>query len=258
MNRSEPEAPVAVVTGAGRGIGRASAIALARAGWKVALVARTAGDVERVAGEIRREQGHVVACPTDVSIPESVGEMVEAVHRGLGVPDCLVNGAAVVQPVGPVIDTDPRAWARALEINLLGAFLCARAVLPAMAERGRGGILNLVSGMGQRVFPRFSAYSVAKAGLIHLTRVLAEEVRSQGIRVNALDPGMVDTGMHEEVRGMSADRVGREMLDRLRSAHAEGMLKPPEVVGDAIARFVEGPGRRLTGQVGTLRDFGLL
>jgi NAD(P)-dependent dehydrogenase (short-subunit alcohol dehydrogenase family) len=255
MKRSRESSPVSVVTGAGRGIGKATAIAMARAGWKVALVSRNQVELESVKDEISRQGGEATCAVGDVSDLRAVRGIWDTVCERLGTPDCLVNNAAVVAPVGPVIETDPLDWAQSVEINLIGAFFFAWTALRSMVAQGRGSLLNIVSGMGQRVFPRFSAYSASKAGLIHLTRVLAEEVRPYGVTVNALDPGVVHTSMQAILRDLPAESVGEEMREGLRSLHETGQLKPPELIGSWVAAFLAGKGREITGEVGTLSDY---
>jgi len=221
----------------------------------VALVARSRNELAEVADEIRVEGAEAAFYVTDVSKLESVRESVEAIFRELGMPSGLVNNAAMIGPVGPVSSLDPVVWKATLETNLLGAFYLVQAVIDAMTHQRRGTILNVVSGMGERVFPRFSAYSVSKAGLIHLTRILAEEVRPYGVTVNALDPGMVQTSMNQTLAKMSPEVLGTGMHENLKRAREGGLLKPPEMIGNWIARFLSDLAWRITGEVGTLSDY---
>jgi len=244
-----------VVTGAGRGIGKATAIAMAQAGWRMALVSRSKGELESVGEAISGGGGEATCHAGDVSDLGVVRETWARICEKWGTPDCLVNNAAVMEPVGAAFETDPLAWARLLEINLTGAFFCAHTALKGMVEQHRGSLFNIVSGMGMRVFPQFSAYSVSKAGLIHLTRVLAEEVRPYGVTVNALDPGLVDTGMQTDLRKLPARAVGEEMWEQLRAFQEKGLLKPPDPVGAWVAAFLGGRGREITGEVGTFAEY---
>ena len=255
MSTSQRQPSVALVTGASRGIGRATALALARAGWHVALVARSGEDLEAVTGQIRDSGGRAAWYATDIKDCKAVGETVAEICQELGPPVGLVNNAASLGPVGPVLSADPLTWERTVHTNLMGAYYCIYAVLGRMAEEGRGLVLNIVSGMGLRVFPRFSAYSVSKAGLIHLTRILAEEVRADGITVNALDPGLVQTDMHEQLRKMGPDVVGREMFQNLDRLREEKLFKPPEHIGEWVATFFSEKAWEVTGEVGTLSDY---
>jgi len=248
-------APVVVVTGAGRGIGKATAIAMARRGWRVALVSRSRAELESVGETIGGRGGEAICHVGDVSDLGAVREMWAGICEKWETPDCLVNNAAVVEPVGAAFESDPLAWARLMEINLTGAFFCAHTALKDMVEQRRGSLLNIVSGMGLRVFPHFSAYSVSKAGLIHLTRVLAEEVRPYGVTVNALDPGLVDTDMQAGLRNLGAGVVGGEMRERLLDFKEKALLKPPDSIGSWVAAFLSEKGREITGEVGTLADY---
>lgn len=246
---------VAVVTGAGRGIGRATALALSRALFRVALLARSGPELRAVAERIRLEGGTASPYLVDVSEIRGLTACMSQIQKELGPIEVLINNAATIGPVGFSPSVDPSEWAAAVQVNLAGAFFCARSALRIMTKRKRGSVLNIVSGMGVRVFPGFSAYSVSKAGLIHLTRILAEEVRPYGITVNALDPGLVDTDMQAALREMPAEAVGGGLFEHLREAKEQGLLKPPEVVADWIVSFLTGAAGDVTGEVGTLAEY---
>lgn len=184
---------VAVVTGAGRGIGRAIALGFARAGAAVGCAARTAEEIERLAAQIRGEGGAAVAVEADVRQRESVLHLFAEVARGLGGIDILVANAGVNLDHQEVEASDPQAWEGTLAVNLLGAYHCAQAAIPYLKERGGGKIITIGSGLGHRGSPGASAYACSKAGLWMLTRVLAMELRPFRISVNELIPGPVRT-----------------------------------------------------------------
>jgi NAD(P)-dependent dehydrogenase (short-subunit alcohol dehydrogenase family) len=191
------EGQVALVTGAGRGIGRAIALALSDAGAAVAVCARSEDDVTGVAGEIADRRGHALAVRCDVTERQEVEDMVARVEEAIGPVDLLVNNAGQFGPVGPLAATDPGDWWRALEVNLGGPFYCARAVLPGMLARGHGRIVNVSSGVGFAAIPMVSAYVVSKTALFRLSENLAAETRGHGVMVFAIDPGLVRTVMSE-------------------------------------------------------------
>jgi NAD(P)-dependent dehydrogenase (short-subunit alcohol dehydrogenase family) len=191
---------VAIVTGAGRGIGRAAALVFAREGAAVALAARTASELEAVAGQIRGTGGRAVAVPTDVAQEASVAALVERVLGELGQVDILLTAAGVAT-FGPLVDAKPDLWDRMMAVNARGVFLTCRAVLPAMMRRRRGTIINIVSVAAKRAIPGGAAYTASKHAVLGLTRVLAEEMRPHGVRVGALCPGAVDTSLWDGVPG---------------------------------------------------------
>jgi NAD(P)-dependent dehydrogenase (short-subunit alcohol dehydrogenase family) len=156
---------VALITGAGRGIGRAIALALSEAGAALAVCARSQDDVSRVAEEIAGRGGQAVAMRCDVTHRHEVEDMVAEVEAVIGPVDLLVNNAAQAGPIGPIAATDPDEWWQALEVNLRGPLYCARAILPGMLSRGHGRIVNVSSGAGFAAWPMVSAYSVSKAAL---------------------------------------------------------------------------------------------
>jgi 3-oxoacyl-[acyl-carrier protein] reductase len=180
----------AIVTGGGRGIGLATAGVLARAGARVTVFGRTASDLEAAV----RAGAASLAVAGDVAREEDVARLVAAHEGALGPCDLLVNNAGILER-GLVEELAPAAWRRQLEVNLTGAFLCARAVVPGMKRRRRGRIVNVASISGTVGSERASAYNASKWGLIGLTKCLAEELREHGVQCLSVSPGSVDTAM---------------------------------------------------------------
>lgn len=193
MQKVDLSGQVALVTGAGRGIGRALSFALVQNGMAVALVARSAHEVAAVAHEIHQIGGRAVALQTDVTDRGGVFAVVAEVEKTLGPIDLLVNNAGVVEPIAPVTAVDVDDWWRAFEINMRGPLLCAQTVLNRMRARGRGRIVNMASAAGTMVWSNLSAYIVGKTALIRFTEQLALEVEDDGVSVFAVNPGAVRT-----------------------------------------------------------------
>jgi NAD(P)-dependent dehydrogenase (short-subunit alcohol dehydrogenase family) len=196
---------VAIVTGGGRGIGKAIAQGFAREGARVVVTARTAGEIADVAHEIVLAGGEAIGVVCDVSDESNVQQMVDEAISQWGRIDILVNNAAANLPNIDVVDMDPDAWRRVVDVNLTGPFLCARAVLPKMIEQGSGSIVNISSIGGRHGSKGRGPYRAAKAGLINLTETLAAESFSHGVRVNCVCPGGVETEMLRVI-GASLDR----------------------------------------------------
>ncbi len=192
------ENKVAIVTGAGRGIGAATAQLFAREGAKVALASRSEAELEEVLAQIVQLSGQAVAIPTDVSDEAQVQHLFDTVRDTFGPVDILVNNAAVIE-VRDFAEMDLATWEHVMGINVRGPFLCSRAAFRQMIEAGKGGaIVNLTSLSGVRgpeKFKGFSAYVVSKYGVLGLTEILAVEGKPYGIRVNSIAPGAVDTVM---------------------------------------------------------------
>ncbi|WP_454632126.1 SDR family NAD(P)-dependent oxidoreductase [Bradyrhizobium cenepequi] len=188
---------VALVTGAARGIGLATAKRFLAEGWRVALL-----DIERellnAAAASLKQAESTLALACDVADAAAVAAAVDAVEKRFGRLDALVNNAGVAV-FAPLLDTSDADWSRILAVNLTGPFLCAKAAAPLMREHGGGAIVNITSISAVRASTLRSAYGTSKAGLAHLTKQLAVELASLGIRVNAVAPGPVDTAMAKAV-----------------------------------------------------------
>ncbi len=191
---------VALVTGGGRGIGRTCARALSRIGPSVAVAARSKGELERTVAFIEADGGRAIFEVADVADPADVGRMVERVEAGLGPIDLLVNNAGMFGPGERFAETDPALWWRTLEVNLRGSMLCTRAVLPGMLARGRGRVINISSGQGNRAEPMRSAYTVSKTALTRFTESLAADHSDSGVTFFALAPGPTPTALMLDAR----------------------------------------------------------
>jgi NAD(P)-dependent dehydrogenase (short-subunit alcohol dehydrogenase family) len=193
---------VAIVTGAGRGIGRATALALAREGAAVTLTARTQAEIESVADELAALGAQALPVAGDIASESDVGEMVDRTLANFDRIDILVNNAGTGIPFKSVVDFPLDTWNEILAINLTGAFLCAKAVLPVMMRQHSGKIVNVASIGGRMGVAGNSAYCAAKAGLINFGACLAAEVKSFGIDVNTVCPSGTDTRLiHDIGRG---------------------------------------------------------
>jgi NAD(P)-dependent dehydrogenase (short-subunit alcohol dehydrogenase family) len=191
----------ALVTGGGRGIGRATALALAEAGAAVAELARSVEEVNRTVEELSKAGHRAAGASADVADAAALADAVHQLTGELGAIDVLVNNAAVSWPVGPTAGIDPEEFARAMAINLVGPLRCIRHVLLGMLGAGWGRIVNVTSGAAHRPgLPRAAAYSASKAGLNQLALNLAAGLAGTGVAVTAVDPGPVDTAM----RGLHA------------------------------------------------------
>jgi 3-oxoacyl-[acyl-carrier protein] reductase len=177
---------VAIITGAGRGVGKSAALAFAREGAKVVLAARTVTEIEEAAAEIRDLGGDSIAVRTDVSDTASCDRLGRVALETYGTIDILVNNAAMITPGGLTWEVDPDEWMRTLDVNVGGYVRCARAVLPTMIAKRAGRIINVSSGAGFGTMPYWSAYSVSKAAIVHLTKNLASELTRFGVNVNAV------------------------------------------------------------------------
>ena len=202
---------VALITGAGRGIGRAIALAYAKEGARLALAARTRRGLEQTAQEAQALGASTCIVPVDVCDPTQVEEMVRYTIEQFGTIDILVNNAGIAGPVGPLQENDMTAWIQTIQVNLIGTYLCCRAVLPIMHKQSRGKIINLSGAGATNAWRNLSAYGVSKVAVVRLTETLALELEGANIQVNALGPGSIHTQMWEELRD-SAHAAGDTQL----------------------------------------------
>ncbi len=193
MTESTPlRGQTALVTGAGRGIGRAISLAYGAAGAHVVAAARTASELDALVDEITAGGGRATAVPTDVTSADAVEQLFTRIDE-VGGLDVVMLNAGGLPGRGPVDDSDLDVWQDTLALNLTASYLCARAAIPRLRARGGGKIILVGSGIGHRGVPQFSAYACAKAGQWMLTRVLAQELQADRISVNELIPGPVAT-----------------------------------------------------------------
>lgn len=248
------ENQVAIITGASRGLGREIALAMAKEGALAVIMARSRGALQEVAEQIESAGGRCIPVAGDVSNQNDVRSMVDLAKSQKRI-DILVNNAAILGPVSFLADTNPDAWRKTLDINLNGSFYCAKAVVPIMAEQRRGKIINIASGLGRMPFPRFSAYAASKAGLIQLTRSLSAELKAYHIQVNAIDPGVMDTSMQEQIRQLDPSLLGEELHRQFSRYKEENSLKDPAEVARLAVYLASSEADELTGRFGTLEYY---
>jgi 3-oxoacyl-[acyl-carrier protein] reductase len=209
---SQTQAPlagkVAVVTGAGRGIGRAIALAYASAGAAVCCAARTAAEIDATAAEIVAGGGRALAIPTDVTDHSAVLALMAQAAQAFGGIDLLVCNAGGADEWQPVAESTPAAWEATIALNLLGTYYCMNAAIPYLRQRGAGKIITIGSGLGHNGRAGGSAYACAKAGAWMLTRVAAQELWRDAISVNELIPGPVDTSPPSDAPDDTATLLG--------------------------------------------------
>lgn len=209
----------AIITGASKGVGRATALALAKEGVHLGLMARTEHDLKKVAEEITETTNneHVYIVTGDVSSNEQVVKAINQLKKDLGRIDILINNAGIAK-FGSFLELDVEEWEQIIQVNLLGMYYVTRAVLPTMIEQKSGDIINISSTAGQKGGPVTSAYSASKAGVLGLTESLAMEARKHDIRVSALTPSTIVTDLAIEqglVKGDEEDVLQPEDLAEL-------------------------------------------
>ncbi|MCS7125412.1 MAG: glucose 1-dehydrogenase [Aigarchaeota archaeon] len=234
---------VAVITGAARGIGRATALLFAREGAKVVIVDILEKEGKETCDQINKNIGEdrALFIRADVSEVDDVKDMSDVIVRKYGRIDILVNNAAI-QPIGTILDTDIATWDKVMKINLRSAFLCCKFIIPHMIKNRSGSIVNVASILGLRGGDKIIAYATSKAGLIGFTKALAEDLMPYNIRVNAVAPRAIDTEMFRAYRS-------EEELKKKMERYLFGRLGRPEEVAQAILFLASEESSYITGEV---------
>ncbi|HTU86523.1 MAG TPA: SDR family oxidoreductase [Solirubrobacteraceae bacterium] len=247
---------VALVTGAGRGIGREIALGLAGRGATVALASRTHAELQRVAAELQNRGGNALAVCADVADSTQLERLVATVRSELGPVDLLINNAAVVWPLGPTSRLHAAEIRQALAVNIAAVIELTGAVLPDMLEAGWGQIVNVSSGIAAHPAGMVggTVYAAGKAGLEAHTLNLAEEVKGTGIAVNVFRPGGVDTAMQTWIREQSPEEIGASLHERFVASHRDGNLLSPHESAAALLRRLPA---KASGQIWHVTDRAL-
>jgi 2-hydroxycyclohexanecarboxyl-CoA dehydrogenase len=235
----------AIVTGGGRGIGRAIALALAGDGRTVAVTDLLGDEARAVAAEITDMGGGAVAVELDITDPLSVGAAVEVAEGSLGPLEILVNNAGWDE-LRPFLDTDEAFWERVLDVNFKGALRMTQALLPGMVERGFGRVVSIGSDAGRVGSSRESGYSGAKGAVVAFTKTIAREAARDGVTANAVCPGPTDTPMLAEIVATQGD--AERVIGAMTRAVPMRRLAQPEEVAAAVAFFASEQAGYITGQ----------
>jgi NAD(P)-dependent dehydrogenase (short-subunit alcohol dehydrogenase family) len=247
---------VALVTGAGRGVGRRIAVRVARRGMRVALASRSKSHLDETAAEISAFGGESIGIPADVSSPQSVAALKSAVEGSLGIPSVLINAAGVFGPIELIWRTDPQAWIETVMINTVGPYLTTRAFVKGMIAQGWGRVISITSAAAlHEPGPINSAYGASKAALNQFTRHLAAEIAGTGVTANVIHPGDVKTDMWGDIRD------GVEGLGSIAQRYREWVAwveqtggDDPEKASDLVEALIGPRGDSINGRFLWIKD----
>lgn len=240
---------IALVTGAGSGIGRSVALALAREGCRLVLAGRRPGPLERVAAEVRAHGRDAIPVTCDVGSPTDVDALGKSARRA-GVVQILVNSAGIA-PAASFLEMEDSLLEEVLRVNFMGTYYCCKRFMEPMIEAGWGRVINIASTTAKTAYPHTAAYTASKHAVLGLTRVMALETARKGVTVNAICPGYADTGLtRDNARRMAARIGGSEtaVLERFAGTSPQGRLIAPEEVADLAVLLASPAGDGVTGQ----------
>ncbi len=243
----------ALVTGAGRGIGRATALELARRGAQVVLVSRTPAELAETEAQVRAVGADAAVVVADLGDPSQLVDVVRRSSEAFGGVDIVVNNAAMVAPLGASVEIDAATWAATIGVNLTAVATITFALLPPMLAAGWGRIVNVSSGVAGRPASMVggNAYATSKAALEAHTLNLAAELADTGVTVNVFRPGIVDTEMQTWIRTQDPARIGAGLHERFNSFHEQGLLISPDQSAGSLVGRLTGSG---TGEIWDVTD----
>lgn len=236
-----------LITGGGRGIGKAFAIAFAKEGANISLCARTLSELREVKNKLKEYNIKILIQPCDVSKSQDVSNWVNKTILEFKRIDVLVNNAGIYGPIGELVDNEIKEWVRAIEINLIGTVNCMKFVLPIMIEQKEGVIINMSGGGALNPFPNFSAYSASKAAVVRLTETVSEEVKKYNIRINAISPGAVNTKFLDKALS-AGEACGKDYLKKCKKQKETGGT-PPEKAAELALFLASDEAQGTTGKV---------
>lgn len=224
---------IAIITGAGGGIGSTIAQTFAREGCSVILIDRIKSNLDRVSKEFEKYNCEFLAITADAYNKKEVDNAVDVALKKFSKISILVNAAGIQGPIGPFVNNDINKWIGTINVNLIGTMLSIKAVLPAMMKQDSGKIINFSGGGAFNPRPNFSAYATSKTAVVRLTETLAEELKEYNIQVNAISPGAVNTKMLEQVLEVGPEAAGAEFYEKAKKQKEEGG-DPPQLAADLV------------------------